>query len=199
VPDPRAMDADGRAFYDAWSVIRQQPQYFFITDMPGGAAASSGAGRGAYLASQFTEFCAESFMHMALEKPALQQHVAALPDTVPDIRNAWAMAMQVLNKYEPLMLGGGGGGTSMLRLHRFTTALETMRKALAGPNLDALNPDDAKKGLEDLRRAWARMQPEERVEKKLEVIGILDDFIMRIHRYRPAQKHLGSIFEFADV
>ncbi len=199
VPDPRAMDADGRAFYDAWSVIRQQPQYFFLTDMPGGAAASTRAGRGSYLAGQFTEFCAESFMHMAIEKPGLQQHVATLPDTAPDIRAAWATAMQVLNKYEPLMLGGGGGGTSLLRLHRFSAALDTMRKALAGPNLEALKPDEAKKGLEDLRKAWARMQPEERVEKRLDAIGILDEFIMRIHRYRPAQAHLGAIFEFADL
>ena len=49
-PDERALDADGRKFYNAWLVLRQQPKHFFVTDMPGTKSYAKGLGRKNYLA-----------------------------------------------------------------------------------------------------------------------------------------------------
>ena len=104
-PDPRALDADGQRFYAAWLVLRARPQYFFVTDLPGGRAEATGPGRQGYLAGQFTEFCADSFMHIALKKDELEAHVEGLPDTEPAVKSAWETALSVLKKHEPGILG----------------------------------------------------------------------------------------------
>lgn len=203
-PDDKALEADGKQFYEAWQVIRAKPQYFFITDMPGGAAEATGAGRGNYLAGKFSEFCAESFMHLALMKAQLQRHVRTLPRNEGAVLAAWQSALGVLLRNESKILGRGQeGGKETLERHRrtqqFMTALQGLQKGLNGPNLEVADLDVVKKNLEGLKRAWQGMALAERTQHRSDALTILDDYIMRVQRRRPAQEHLGSELGFANL
>jgi hypothetical protein len=172
--------------------------------MPGNAAESRGAGRGGYLAKQFTEFCAESFMHLALKKAALLDHVTKIPDEEADVKAAWQSALGVLLKYESQLLKGQAGGASAtLTKHRKTTTfvqtLEKLKAGLKGPELEVANIDEVKKNLEALRAAWQTLAPDDRAQLRSEALTVLDDYIMRVQRRRPAQANLGSELGFAGL
>jgi hypothetical protein len=77
--------------------------------MAGGRSEASGEGRQNYLAAQFTEFCADSFMHVALKKQELEAHVKSVPNTENSVKSAWENALSILTKYEPGILGQARG------------------------------------------------------------------------------------------
>lgn len=203
-PDDKALAADGRKFYEAWQVLRSKPQYFYVTDMPGTEAAATGAGRQNYLAAQFTEFCADSFMHMALKKHALLAHVAKLPDTEADVQAAWRSALSVLLKYEDRMLGENtGAGAAAIVGHksnlRFMAVVEELKAALTGPELEVANVDDARKHLISLREAWNGLTPEAQARHRSTALTTLDQYIMKVQRRRPAQSNLASELNFPGL
>jgi hypothetical protein len=98
------FSADGMLMFRAWEILRQNGgQYMFGASMGAGYDAQS---RQAYQAATFTEFCAESFMHMAVEVSALIAHTTALrqdPNTPPEVIGAWANVFGVLLKYKDII------------------------------------------------------------------------------------------------
>jgi hypothetical protein len=204
-PDDNALEADGQTFYQAWQVIRQKPQFFFVVDMPGDASEATGAGRQGYLARKFSEFCADSFMHLALKKADLQAHVQNLPGSETDVRKAWHNALAVLLKYEGQILGGvGDGGRETLVSHRksqeFAAVLQELKEGLKGSELAVPdNLDAVKTLLERLRLAWQGMTPTDRARHRGEALSTLDRYILKVQRRRPAQANLGSELGFAGL
>lgn len=204
-PDERSLVADGKAFYDAWSVLRRRPEFFFITDMPGNDPAAKGAGRGTYLAEQFTEFCAESFMHMALKKTALTAHVDRLPDEEPEVKAAWQSALAVLARNERKILGrDNAGGAAQITANKanlqLTDVMEKMKAAFQGPELAAPpNIDEVKGHLNSLRGAWQLLSPEGRERHRLETQRLLDQYLTKVERRRPAWANLGSELGFGNM
>ncbi len=96
---------DGKVFYDAWEILRQNNgQHLLGVDLGSVATAAS---RKTYQADTFEEFCAESFMHLAVEGTQLQQHIAAIdadPGIAPAIKQAWHQIEQILEKYKYIIL-----------------------------------------------------------------------------------------------
>jgi len=199
-PHAAALTATGHKFYKAWKVLRDRPEFFFIVDMPGSATASRGDGRRAYLAEQFTEFCADSFMHFALKEAQLRDHVDRLPDTEVAVQEAWQQALSVLELYEAHILGDtAGGAAAMLASHRFTAALEELTIALRGPGLEVPNLKTVHNLLKRLRGAWQGLTPHGRQRHRSEALTALDMYVMKVQRRRPAQLHLGSELGFAGL
>jgi hypothetical protein len=199
-PHAAALTATGHKFYEAWKVLRDRPEFFFIVDMPGTATASRGVGRRAYLAEQFTEFCADSFMHFALKEAKLRDHVDRLPDTEVAVKEAWQHALSVLVLYEDHILGDeAGGAAAMLASHRFTAALEELTTALRGPGLEVSNLKKVHNLLKRLRRAWQGLTPQGRQRHCSEALTALDMYAMKVQRRRPAQLYLGSELGFAGL
>jgi hypothetical protein len=204
-PDERALDADGRRFYDAWSVLRKQPEFFFIVDVPGSGPEAKGDGRAGYLAGQFTEFCADSFMHMALKKDDLADHVDSLPDTEVAVKRAWQDALSILRKYEPQILGRqAGAGVATIVGHksnlRFKAVVSELKKALGDTRLlQAADSAQARKHLDSLREAWNGLTAAGRARHRTEALTTLDDYMVKVLRRRPAQVHLGSELGFAGL
>jgi hypothetical protein len=203
-PAERALDADGRRLYDAWRVLRQRPEFFFVVQMPGGRSESSGEGRQKYLAGQFTEFCADSFMHMALKKNELVAHVAGLPDTEPAVKSAWQTALSILTQYEPQILGRqAGAGVATLVGHRsnlrFIAVIEQLKAALRGRTLEAAEPEQARMHVDSLREAWNGLTPAGRERHRREALTTLDQFMWKVLRRRPAQVHVGSELGFVGL
>jgi hypothetical protein len=98
------FSADGMLMFRAWEVLRRNGrQYMFGASM---SAADDAQSRQAYQAATFTEFCAESFMHMAVEVSALIAHTTALrqdANTPPEVIRAWADVFGILLKYKGII------------------------------------------------------------------------------------------------
>jgi hypothetical protein len=200
-PAERSLEPDGRTFYEAWRVLRRQPRFFFVTDMPGGRPEATGMGRKNYLAEQFQEFCADSFMHMALRKDQLEAHVKRLPFTAgADVKSAWRSALSILLKYEPQILGQqAGAGVETIGNHRFITVLQKLKTALGSSTLEAADPEKARRLLNRLREAWNGLTPGWREHHRREALRTLDQYMYKVQRRRPAQVYLGSELEFAGL
>jgi len=98
------LTADGKDLYGAWMVLRANGGYhMFAVDI---ADIGNVASRQAYQAATFEEFCAESFMHLALEQTALRQHIQNIASgTAPqNVKAAWATVERILLKYKDLIL-----------------------------------------------------------------------------------------------
>jgi hypothetical protein len=202
-PHSRALDADGRRFYAAWQVLRRQPEFFFVVDMPGSMPAARGAGRQDYLAGQFTEFCADSFMHLALKKAALETHVRDLPETEGAVKAAWQTALSVLLKYEELILGRGAGGAAVIAGHRsnllFIASKKGLAAALVGPEAEVADAAAVRSHFEGLRKAWQGLSAADRERHRGAALAVLDAYIQKVYRRRPAQAHLGSELGFPGL
>lgn len=199
-PTEKALSADGMKFYNAWMEIREHPELFYITEMPGDSPASKKGGRGKYLAGQFTEFCAESFMHLALEKAKLKSHIETLPKEEATVKKAWDDVIEILAKYEGQLLGKEeGGATATLRSHRFNSALSQLKDGLKGPELEVVDIKTVKNALMSLRRAWQALTKDERGKYRSDAIAALDKYVMKVLRRRPAQEHLGSELGFEGL
>src|SRR4029450_1986442 len=89
----QAMSHGAKALYQSWQKLRGHDGMYMIgIDM--GRASNRGmlgpADRQKYQANDFTEFCAESFMHLAYGD--LDTHVALMqirPDVPDDVKKAW--------------------------------------------------------------------------------------------------------------
>ena len=102
------LSSDGQALYRAWRVLRgeggRQLHGVDVLD-EGGFRADD---RRTYQAATFEEFCAESFMHMAVEEESLRAHIEKLrrqPDTPADVMAAWDCVWSILQQYKGVIQG----------------------------------------------------------------------------------------------
>lgn len=108
--DTVSLTEDGTAFYEAWKILRREEGRYMLglaLSDEGSQSAKSPKGRQRYMAGSFNEFCAESFMYMALSKGALYRHYRRRRDdpNVPgDVKQALATAFRILEKYETRIL-----------------------------------------------------------------------------------------------
>lgn len=100
---------DGKTFYEAWAVLRaNQGEHMLGVDM---GKVDTAQNRKDYQAKTFTEFCAESFMHVVKEPEKLTAHVQNLeanPLTPPEVIRAWTDVFGILIKYRDLILENKG-------------------------------------------------------------------------------------------
>ncbi|GHG39008.1 MULTISPECIES: hypothetical protein [Amycolatopsis] len=104
--NPSTLNQDEQAFRDAWTVLRRNDgQYLLGLDLGEGREPAE---RKKYQAGNFSEFCAENFMHRVTAPDLLNKHLTEInkPGShIPqDIRDAWRDAIVVLDKYERLLL-----------------------------------------------------------------------------------------------
>jgi len=201
-PDERALEADGLNFYNAWRVLSRHPRYFFITDMPGDSEQAKGEGRRKYLAENFNEFCADSFMHFALNREELIQHVENLQATEGGVKQAWRIARDILVRYEDRMLGKEAAGkeaTATLSEHRFTVVVAELKNAFQGPGLEVANIEQVREHLRSLRQAWLGMTPADQERHRSEALTTLDQYVMKVQRRRPAAAHLAAELGFTGL
>ena len=117
-PVDDALEVDGERFYAAWKVLRQPPKatdeqgrpidHLLITKVSVDRAEGYGEGRRNYIAGKFREFCAESFMHVALEREKLDRFIESLrnqPTMPTEIVRAWEVVMDILDRYDRLIIG----------------------------------------------------------------------------------------------
>ena len=200
-PSEKALTADGMKFYNAWMEIREHPELFYITEMPGDSSASKKEGRGKYLAGQFTEFCAESFMHLALEKAKLKIHVETLSKEKTTVKKAWNDVVEILTKYEGQLLGKeeSEGTIKTLRNDRFQRALSHLKEGLKGPELGEIGIEKVKYALVSLQQAWRALTKDDRDKYRKDAITTLDEYMIKVQRRRPAQDNLGSELGFEGL
>lgn len=93
---------DGALFFKAWEVLRQNSADRMF-GMSLGTDSTDEESRRNYQAATFTEFCAESFMHMAVEESALATFVINLArrkGTPREVLVAWRDVLRILQKYK---------------------------------------------------------------------------------------------------
>ncbi|MBE7384806.1 MAG: hypothetical protein F6J95_025755 [Leptolyngbya sp. SIO1E4] len=104
--DAATLTKHGKEFYDAWLILRRENgQYMLglpLTDQADHPMKSP-SGRQKYMAESFTEFCAETFMYMAMHRQDLKSHVRQLHEDqkVPkQVKEAWIDVIRVLERCE---------------------------------------------------------------------------------------------------
>jgi hypothetical protein len=104
------MSADAKELYRAWQTLRVNNGEKMIGVDLGRKPNKKGeemnpAQRRAYQAGEFSEFCAESFMHLAMGD--LDTHdttIQTRPDVSDDVKQAWTTTRRVLHKYgDPIL------------------------------------------------------------------------------------------------
>jgi hypothetical protein len=80
-----------------------------------------------------------------------------------------------------------------------STVSRQLTAALQGTALDAAHPEQARTQIGSVREAWRGLTPDGQKRHRLEALAMLDQFMWKVHRRRPAQAHLGSELEFAGL
>lgn len=108
--DENNMRPDGKDFYEAWKILRQENGRYLPSlalDDAGGDPLKMPAGRRSYMVGSFNEFCAEMFMYMATNKGYLYRHYRRMrtnPDVPRDVKDALSTSFRILESYEKLIL-----------------------------------------------------------------------------------------------
>jgi hypothetical protein len=110
--DFAALPPDAKALYQCWAALRQNGgQYMIGVDLGTSpkklAGLLDGAQRQGYQAGNFSEFLAESFMHLAMGDLDVHVDYVLGSPTHPDhIKNVWARARQLIHAYGDPVLNG---------------------------------------------------------------------------------------------
>jgi hypothetical protein len=216
-PDEKALVEDGKLFYEAWQIIRQKPQYFYLTEMPDYGPKSKGKERQEYLRDKFTEFCAESFMHLGLHKEELQEHIGRIPPEAGNVKQAWQSAMRVLLKYESQMFTPAEDDEPVaddaekadkqpapsmqadIRNSHYMVTLQELRSAMPQPGRELEDTNAVEATLKRLRGLWRLLTPAHRAEHRDATLMVLDQFLWQVRRRRPPQAVIGPELDFAEL
>ena len=131
--DTESLTEDGTAFYEAWKILQREDGRYMLglaLSDESGDSTKSPAGRQQYMARSFNEFCAESFMYMALHKGSLYRHYRRRrddPNVPDDVKQALATTFRILEKYETRILDTQPWAPSKLPV-RVRKALLTTRE-----------------------------------------------------------------------
>jgi hypothetical protein len=193
------LNQDGQKFYAAWQVLRAANG----SGMHGLGIDSVGdpAQRRAYQAGNFNEFCAETFMHVAMDPAGWAAHVAQQIQMTQDenVRTAWNMVRTVVGKYKDMLLTSATANEPD-PLVQYSMVLNQLERGLHGPNLDTTDsPASLKQKIDSIRAIWITLTPNEREQVRSATIGVLDQYVLRIYRRRPAQQWLGQEMGFPQL
>ncbi|MFL5909960.1 MAG: hypothetical protein ACJ768_05255 [Gaiellaceae bacterium] len=94
----KGLGQDARKLYEAWGILRaRNGEHLLGVDLGTGR---NQAQRRDYQAKTFSEFCAESFMHVATrEIQAHYQHITTDQSVPPEARRAWETAIKILDSH----------------------------------------------------------------------------------------------------
>ncbi len=93
------------------------------------------------------------------------------------------------------------GGSGFSRPHqKFQEAAHQLKEGLKGPNLDTdVDPKLLKDALTEMQDAWNNMDEIKQEKHRFLVLEVLDEYMLRIHRRRPAQRYLGEELGFKGL
>ena len=133
-----SLNGEGQAFYKAWLTLRQDKAGLFAVSLGGGREEAQ---RQEYVSKSFTEFCAESFMHYAIERQAFRAYLDALPQkgAAAEVIAAWAAVWSLLQKHGDQILAGTWQYLVPAEVKN-ATAIPSPTGVLAGPSPTPLSP-----------------------------------------------------------
>lgn len=99
-------------------------------------------------------------------------------------------------RYNDFLRGLSGGSPTS----GYQTAIAQLREGLKGPNLEtSVDPKLLSEIVDNMRTAWNSMSPDERKSLRKDTLKVLDEYMMRVQRRRPAQANLGQELGFKSL